>query len=331
MLNLTKKALEEFDNQHDFERMCADILNALGCQKVEPRAPAGGPDGGKDIIFYEGETKCAVFVTLRKDIGKKFDEDSQKLKIQDGFNKIVLFSNQNITQKQKEDFFRLTNSKGISFLEIYDLERLRSLLDVSLKSIRKKYLHIDDEISEKILAAVKKTLEFPDVVVIESEKPNPLEAMFFDIRPRKLFYTLFDYDQKDISGIAHMGSDLNDFKMDYYQFKTQCNVVYSKIIDSIRPRIKQKMSPAWDMYAKYCILRFGHFTPEKADNAIGFWNFGITADNAEHVYKSLIANDELFPFEELEDLQKKYKKLSTDVTQIVGQLKRFSEKQIPHS
>ena len=323
MLNLTKKSLEEFDNQHDFERMCADILNALGCQKVEPMAPAGGPDGGKDIVFYEGETKCAVFVTLRKDIGKKFDEDSQKLNIQDGFDKIVLFSNQNITRKQKEDFFRLTNGKGIHFLEIYDLERLRSLLDASLKSVRKKYLHIDDEISEKILAAIKKTLEFPDVVTIESEKPNHLEAMFSDIRPRKLFYTLFDYEQKDISGITHMGGELNDFKMDYYKFKTQCNVVYSKIIESIRPLIKQKMNSAWDMYAKYCILRFVHFTPEKADHAIGFWNFGISAADAEIVFKSLITNDELV---QLEDLFKQHNKLITDVTQITERLKSTSEK-----
>jgi hypothetical protein len=326
MLHLTKKALEEFDNQHDFERMCADILNALGCQKVEPMAPAGGPDGGKDIIFYEGETKCAVFVTLRKDIGKKFDEDSQKLKILDRFDKIVLFSNQNISQKQKEDFIRIINSKGILFLEIFDLERLRSLLDASLKTIRKKYLHIDDEISEKILAAVKKTLEFPDAIVIDSKNFKPLEEMFFDDRPRKLFYTLLDYDQKDISGITQIGGELNDFKMDYYQFKQQCNVVYSKIIESIRPLIKQKMSPAWDMYAKYCILRFGRFKPKKADDAIGFWNFGITAADAEHVYQSLITSDELFPFEELEELFKQHNKFITDVTQITARLKSTSEK-----
>ncbi len=329
MLHLTKKALEEFDNQHDFERMCADILNALGCQKVEPIAPTGGPDGGKDIVFYDGDIKCAVFVTLRKDIGKKFDEDLQKFKIRDGFDKIVLFSNQNITRKQKEDFFRLTNSKGIHFLEIYDLEKLRSLLDASLKSIRKKYLHIDDETSEKILAAVKKTLEFPDLVVKESEKPNPLEAMS-DILPRKLFYTLFEYDEKDISEITHMGSELNDFKMDYNRFRQQCSVVYSKIIESIRPLIKQKMSPAWDMYAKYCILRFYYKTPEKAYHAIENWNYGITATDAEHVYKLLLESDDIFdefsPLKELKELQKKHNKLVTDVTQITERLKSMSEK-----
>jgi hypothetical protein len=30
MLSQTRRALEDFDNQHDFERMAADILNGLG-------------------------------------------------------------------------------------------------------------------------------------------------------------------------------------------------------------------------------------------------------------------------------------------------------------
>ena len=329
MLHLTKKALEEFDNQHDFERMCADILNALGCQKVEPVAPSGGPDGGKDIVFSEGEIKCAVFITLRKDIEKKFDEDLQKLKIQDGFDKIVLFSNQKISHKQKEDFCILTDKKGIHFLDIYDLERLRSLLDASLKSIRKKYLHIDDEVSEKILAALIKTLEYPDLVVKEFEKPNPLEAMS-DIRPRKLFYTLFEYDEKDISEIPHIGNKLNDFQIEYNQFRQQSNDVYSKIKESIRPLIKQKMRTAGDAYAKYCILRFSPNPPEKAYQAIENWSFGITAADTERVYQSLLASDDLFdefsPFKGLKELQKKHEKLITDVTQITERLKSMSEK-----
>ncbi len=44
MLSQTKRALEEFDNQHDFERMAADILNALGYPLVDPQAPGGGFD-----------------------------------------------------------------------------------------------------------------------------------------------------------------------------------------------------------------------------------------------------------------------------------------------
>lgn len=51
MYSHTRAVLEQFDNPHDFERMCTDILNALGYKDVVPIAPRGGSDGGKDITF----------------------------------------------------------------------------------------------------------------------------------------------------------------------------------------------------------------------------------------------------------------------------------------
>ena len=51
MLSLTLAALEAFDNQHDFERLAADLLNAGGCSDVVLQAPRGGADGGRDILF----------------------------------------------------------------------------------------------------------------------------------------------------------------------------------------------------------------------------------------------------------------------------------------
>jgi hypothetical protein len=44
MLSQTRQALEAFDNQHDFERLAADVLNHLGYDTVEPMAPGGGAD-----------------------------------------------------------------------------------------------------------------------------------------------------------------------------------------------------------------------------------------------------------------------------------------------
>lgn len=46
LFSLTRTALEQFDNQHDFERIAADILNALGNKDAMPIAPRGGGDGG---------------------------------------------------------------------------------------------------------------------------------------------------------------------------------------------------------------------------------------------------------------------------------------------
>ncbi|MFN8502347.1 hypothetical protein [Kouleothrix sp.] len=76
MLSLTKKALEELDNQHDFERMCADILHGIGYEDVVLMAPRGGADGGRDISFrFDNNKHGLACVTLRDNIAAKFKED----------------------------------------------------------------------------------------------------------------------------------------------------------------------------------------------------------------------------------------------------------------
>lgn len=312
MLNLTKKALEEFDNQHDFERMCADILNSQGYQKVEPIAPSGGPDGGKDIIFYENETKGVAFVTLRKDTVSKFDEDLQKLKDKE-VKKIIFFTNQSVSYKQKEDLARKVNQHEILLFEVYDIERLRSLLDASLNGIRKDYLHIDDSTSIEIRSRVKKILEFPTAVTIDQNKLNYFEHLFSDGRPQKIFYTLLEYKEEDVISVPQIGNALYEFQKEYYQFKNECNVVYSDIIESIRPLIVQKMRPAWEMYANYCIYRTNGSTQEDADHKIGLWNYGITATDAERVFSNLNTQGKLTS---LRMLFRSYTTLVNKITQI---------------
>jgi hypothetical protein len=83
MSSQTRRALADFDNQHDFERMAADTLNSLGYSDVEPMAPAGGPDFGADIKFREGDVRGIAFVTLDKNIKTKFNRDLGKHKESD--------------------------------------------------------------------------------------------------------------------------------------------------------------------------------------------------------------------------------------------------------
>src|SRR3990167_1568233 len=102
MLNHTHHALESFDNQHDFERMAADVLNGLGYSSVEPMAPGGGADGGQDIRFSEGETMAMAFVTLDKKIRDKFKRDLEKQTNSGGL--IALFCNVDVTPVMKVEF-----------------------------------------------------------------------------------------------------------------------------------------------------------------------------------------------------------------------------------
>ncbi|MBA2394052.1 MAG: restriction endonuclease [Ktedonobacteraceae bacterium] len=79
MYSKTINYLEKFDNQHDFERMSADILNALGYKDVVLIAPRGGSDGGKDITFTtESGGKGLGCVTLRKDYNGPITRDQKK-------------------------------------------------------------------------------------------------------------------------------------------------------------------------------------------------------------------------------------------------------------
>jgi len=87
----TRRALEDFDNQHEFERLAADVLNALGYSGVEPMAPRRGADGGCDIKFRVGDSQGIAFVTLDKKIREKFKRDLAKQ--HQGEGQISLFCN----------------------------------------------------------------------------------------------------------------------------------------------------------------------------------------------------------------------------------------------
>lgn len=101
MLNTTHQALEKFDNQHDFERMSADILNKLGYKNVVPIAPRGGGDGSRDITFlnYDGELSLAC-ISLRKDVNTKIMSDLSDRK-KGEFAEYTFFTNQYLTSTEK--------------------------------------------------------------------------------------------------------------------------------------------------------------------------------------------------------------------------------------
>jgi hypothetical protein len=161
MLSLTKKALEEFDNQHDFERMCADILHELGFKNVVLIVPRGGSDGGRDITFTtETGGKGLACVSLREDVDKKFNEDFVQRK-KGEFEKFYFFTNRYLKAGQKKKYICYCLGSLDAELVPQDVEALRSLLDSGFKSIRKRYLLIDDNKSEEIRKHITKLLKYP--------------------------------------------------------------------------------------------------------------------------------------------------------------------------
>ncbi len=184
MYSHTRAVLEQFDNQHDFERMCADILNALGYKDVVPLAPRGGSDGGKDITFTtESGGQGLACVTLRKDIDTKSNEDFSQRKPGE-FEKYMLFCTAYLTASQKLKFTRYCLDQLQALLVPMDIEALRSLLDSILKPIREKYLGIKDDtkaIDEERLATLREEMQRQNqaqLLLFEADKyPSPFGLM----------------------------------------------------------------------------------------------------------------------------------------------------------
>ncbi len=162
MYSQTVAMLEKFDNQHDFERMCADILFALGYRDVELIAPRGGSDGGKDITFTtESGGKGLACVTLRSDIEKKFFEDFSKRQAGE-FEKYIFFCRAYLSAQQKLRFAQHVLNTLQAELVSQDIEALRSVLDSALTSIREQYLGIKDDkraLFESMLAQMRDDLQ----------------------------------------------------------------------------------------------------------------------------------------------------------------------------
>ena len=162
MYSQTVAILEKFDNQHEFERMCADILVGIGYKDVVLVAPRGGSDGGRDITFTtEAGGKGLACVTLRSDIEKKFFEDFSKRQAGE-FEKYIFFCTAYLSAQQKLRFAQHVLNKLQAELVCQDIEALRSALDSAFTSIREQYLGIKDEkraLYESMLAQMRDDLQ----------------------------------------------------------------------------------------------------------------------------------------------------------------------------
>ncbi len=189
MLSNTREHLARLDNQHAFERLAADVLNHLDRSLVEPMAPGGGSDGGIDLLYVDSNgSKGVGFVTLRKDIARKFQSDLKRLGTHDG--EISLFCTVDVSPKQRADFLDLASNIGATVL-IFDLERLRSLLDTRLQTLRNRYLGLSQDhlrtpqtlastVETKLLLSHSREFESPTTILrlLASAPPDQLIPVY---------------------------------------------------------------------------------------------------------------------------------------------------------
>lgn len=129
-------------NQMHREQLCLAVV-ALDKRftNVRPRHPRGGPDGGRDIeAQFRGAdlAYCAVgFVNQAADIEEK--KKTIRTKFSDDLDSaweatprpsvFVFLTNVNFTAGEKDDLIAKARTKGFTFCDVLDRERLRVALD----------------------------------------------------------------------------------------------------------------------------------------------------------------------------------------------------------
>jgi len=277
MLSLTQKALEEFDNQHDFERMCADVLNALGYKDVTPIAPRGGSDGGRDITFTtETGGKGLACVTLRKDSEVKFNEDFTQRKPGE-YEKYYFFTNRYLTSSQKLKFASdcLITLKAEFIAQ--DREALRSLLDSALQAVRKRYLHIDDDSSARVRKHITKILKYPATLSANNfqDKTGIAERMMTRPLHREVYYFIDDIDDEELQQIPVIGITLHNLKEKYYNLCLRLNSLTEKCKEKISTQTVNEFQfiHGWIIYFRYFFLRAFDNTVKRAKMqvSVNYW------------------------------------------------------------
>jgi len=233
-----------------------------------------------------------ALVTLDKRIREKFGNDLCKQDTREGV--IALFCNVDVSPKQKFDFTKEALAKGFR-LEVFDLERLRSLLDSSLKDVRRRYLGIDDDIATNIRSDVTRLLHFPDAVADTAQPPTLAERLLRNKIPQRLFDLLMTYEQKDVREVPGVGRVLGDYVQSYYEYRKKALALEERLFLRIGQLVSVRFPEGWRIYLRYVVMRFAGASQE---NIIGwgeFLNYDITWEDAERVFKQLNDDQELSP------------------------------------
>ncbi|UVL00521.1 Fic family protein [Pseudomonas sp. B21-048] len=142
----TESALREWRyGQTQAERMVAALLHLEGFEAVDPQHPLGGPDGLKDVLCCKDGLSwvaAAYFPSTLSEfrvIKSKFEHDIEGVRANNA-SAFAFFVNQPLTIGEREQLLGLA---GQSRVELYHLERIRSVLDAPKGcGIRLEYLRI---------------------------------------------------------------------------------------------------------------------------------------------------------------------------------------------
>jgi len=148
------RLLEWDRGQTPAEGLSAAILIAEGYKRTNPSHPLGGPDGKKDLVFFDANNNkwiAGVYFphgrqTFAK-IKKKFTYDLSGVSTNNAYG-FAFITNQEITLSDRDKLIEICN--GIP-VEIYHLERISAILNAPVNyGVRLEYLDIEMSKEEQL-------------------------------------------------------------------------------------------------------------------------------------------------------------------------------------
>ena len=134
--DLTIYCLEQVTDYFDFERLCHDLMAREGYSSIEPLG--NFKDKGRDAINVNESDKTTIFAySVREDWRVKLTEDAEKVrKYQHTCNQFIFITTSKFTAGERDEAVAYIKNEFGWQLELFGVERLRILLDVSHPQIK---------------------------------------------------------------------------------------------------------------------------------------------------------------------------------------------------
>ena len=135
--DLTIYCLDQVTDYFDFERLCHDLMSLDGYSSIEPLG--GSSDKGRDAIHVNKSNVTTIFAySVREDWRAKLAEDAEKIyKHQHACDEFVFITTSTVTAHQRDEVVAYIQNEFSWRLKLYDVERLRILLDVEHQEVKK--------------------------------------------------------------------------------------------------------------------------------------------------------------------------------------------------
>lgn len=136
----TKYDLEHVTDYIEFESFCHDLMSKQGYRDIEPLG--GHKDKGRDAIDVDKSTgEVTIFTySVREDWQDKLNEDLKKIhKYKHPCGRVVFITTSSPTATEKDNVKKEVKTKYNWKLEVYDLERIATLVDSQYQDLRQLY------------------------------------------------------------------------------------------------------------------------------------------------------------------------------------------------